>query len=92
MPLEKGDNPEAIRHNIETEKAAGKSQEQSVAIALHTAKDGPEENKLMRDLAAMRLANGNIPGFPFAAGTGRADDCRLPQQVTIADMRARFGK
>jgi hypothetical protein len=39
MPLEKGDNPEAIKHNIEAEKAAGKPTKQAVAIALHTAKD-----------------------------------------------------
>ena len=39
MPLEKGDNPSAIKHNIETEKSAGKKTAQAVAIALHTAKD-----------------------------------------------------
>jgi hypothetical protein len=38
MPLEKGDNPEAISRNIKTEKAAGKPQDQAVAIALNTAK------------------------------------------------------
>jgi hypothetical protein len=38
MPLEKGDNPEVISHNIKTEKAAGKPQDQAVAIALNTAK------------------------------------------------------
>ena len=38
MPLEKGDNPTAISRNIKTEKAAGKPQDQAVAIALHTAK------------------------------------------------------
>lgn len=39
MPLEKGDNPQAIGHNIKTEVSAGKPQKQAVAIALHTAKD-----------------------------------------------------
>ena len=38
MPLEKGDNPAAISRNIKTEKAAGKPQDQAVAIALSTAK------------------------------------------------------
>jgi len=39
MPLEKGDNPKAIGHNITTEENAGKPHAQAVAIALHTAKD-----------------------------------------------------
>ena len=38
MPLEKGDNPAAISRNIKIEKAAGKPQDQAVAIALNTAK------------------------------------------------------
>ena len=39
MPLEKGDNPTAIGHNIKKEEEAGKPKAQAVAIALHTAKD-----------------------------------------------------
>lgn len=39
MPLEKGDNPAVIAHNISTEQAAGKPHAQAVAIALHTAHD-----------------------------------------------------
>jgi len=42
MPLQQGNNEEAISHNIETEQNAGKSHEQAVAIALHTAKDEAE--------------------------------------------------
>jgi hypothetical protein len=39
MPLEKGNNPATIGHNVKTEEAAGKSRSQAVAIALHTAND-----------------------------------------------------
>jgi hypothetical protein len=37
LPLEPGKSKAAISHNIETEMAAGKSQPQAVAIAMHTA-------------------------------------------------------
>jgi hypothetical protein len=37
MPLEKGDSKEVISTNIREMKAAGHSQKQSVAAALHTA-------------------------------------------------------
>jgi hypothetical protein len=43
MPLEKGDNPQAISHNIEEMQNHGHSHEQSVAAALHTAKDDTGE-------------------------------------------------
>lgn len=38
--LREGSSQKVISENIRTEKAAGKSQEQAVAIALHKAKDG----------------------------------------------------
>ena len=37
MPLKKGKSKEVIRTNIKTEKDSGKSQSQSVAIALNKA-------------------------------------------------------
>ena len=37
MPLKKGKSKEVISSNIKTEKASGKSQAQSVAIALNKA-------------------------------------------------------
>lgn len=55
MPLEKGANPSAIGHNIRTEENAGKSHEQAVAIALHTAKD--LENNLPRTVDATKYGN-----------------------------------
>ena len=38
MPLKKGYSRKTVSANIETEKAHGKSQKQSVAIALDTAR------------------------------------------------------
>lgn len=38
MPLKKGKSKEVISHNIRKEKAAGKPQDQAVAIALETAR------------------------------------------------------
>lgn len=37
MPLKQGSSKKTISHNIKQEIAAGRSQPQAVAIALHTA-------------------------------------------------------
>lgn len=39
MPLKKGYSSKTIAENIRRERASGKSQQQSVAIAIHVAKD-----------------------------------------------------
>jgi hypothetical protein len=38
IPLKRGTSKETVSHNIKTEKKAGKSQKQSVAIALNQAR------------------------------------------------------
>lgn len=38
MPLKRGTSRKTVSQNIETEMASGKSQKQSVAIALNTAR------------------------------------------------------
>ena len=40
MPLKKGKSKKTISANIKTEMAAGKPQNQAIAIALNTAKGG----------------------------------------------------
>jgi len=48
MPLQSGSSRETISENIRTEKAAGKPQDQAVAIALSEARrtgDGPPKPK-----------------------------------------------
>jgi hypothetical protein len=46
MPLKPGKSQAVISSNIKTEKAAGKSQAQSVAIALHKAGKPAKKAKL----------------------------------------------
>lgn len=96
MPLEKGDNPKAIGHNIETEENAGKPHRQAVAIALHTAKDeatyypvGPtiaEQNAYNREYyapVAMERSLETMDGF---------DDIPNMTSVTAADEHEGFAK
>lgn len=46
MPLKRGSSRAAVSQNIRTELAAGKSQKQAVAIALHQAGKGkPRKGK-----------------------------------------------
>jgi hypothetical protein len=55
MPLAKGTSRAVISQNIRTEVAAGKPQDQAVAIALHTAH--PNGNKA-KPKAAMHKGSG----------------------------------
>ena len=43
MPLKKGSSKKAIKSNIKKEMASGKSQKQSIAIALNVAKKGKKK-------------------------------------------------
>ena len=45
MPLKKGSSKKTISSNIKTEMSHGKSQKQSVAIALSMAKQSKSHNK-----------------------------------------------
>lgn len=84
MPLVEGTSEEAVSKNIKTEKAAGKSQEQAVAIAMSKAREGDAVSNVkgptstapsglnsgigLRELK--RIAGGpGSPPNPIASGT-----------------------
>jgi len=45
MPLKKSKSKKAVGENIKTEKAAGKSQKQAVAIALNVQRDAKKKKR-----------------------------------------------
>ena len=49
MPLEKGKSKKAFSHNVAAEVAAGKSQDQAVAIAYSEADEGKKRKKSDND-------------------------------------------
>jgi hypothetical protein len=69
MPLKQGKSRAAISSNIKTEMAAGKPQDQAVAIALNVAR------KARADGGGVRVFSGPVNGH----GPGRTD--RYPLQV-----------
>jgi uncharacterized protein len=60
MPLDKGKSKAAISKNIKTEKEAGKSQEQAVAIAMHTANDGGADQVAAAGVVFIDSATGRV--------------------------------
>lgn len=86
MPLEPGKSKEAFSHNVKTEIEAGKSQKQAVAIAYHEAGEDAGMEAWKKLGSAPPEAGG---GFPFPTQNSGYDSNRLPQQVTLADMKAR---
>lgn len=95
MPLEQGSSQKAISANIATEVAAGKSQEQAVAIALHTAKDGlpiTREAAGVVFLAAgrvllLRRSDGGLWGLPG----GGTEDGETPYMTAAREVLEETG-
>lgn len=68
MPLESGSSREVVGRNIKREKAAGKSQKQAVAIALHEAGVPRKGGKKVQKSAAVNDA-GFVYGVPVSGVT-----------------------
>lgn len=84
MPLEKGSSREVVGRNIEKEKAAGKPQEQAVAIALS------EAGKSNKD--ASLNWNG---GYPVAYPSGPGDTTQMNPVTAVSTStqdKGEFGK
>jgi 8-oxo-dGTP pyrophosphatase MutT (NUDIX family) len=60
MPLEKGSSQEAISKNIETERAAGKSEKQAVAIAMREAGKSKADSEKMKAAGTLIIADGKV--------------------------------
>lgn len=95
MPLEQGSSREAISNNISTEIAAGKPQDQAVAIALHTAEDDAVQPALGA-AGVIFIAAGRVLllqrldgswGFPG----GGTEDGETPYQCAIREVLEETG-
>jgi hypothetical protein len=95
MPLEKGDTPAIIGHNVKIEERAGKRPDVAQAIALHTAKDSslsaPAYTDHYEEQSEMG-ANSNhikVNVEPVASDSKDSDYATATTGMTIAEINAK---
>ena len=60
MPLEQGSSREAVSANIATERAAGKPEQQAIAIALHEAGKSKADSESVKAAGTLIVADGAV--------------------------------
>lgn len=91
MPLEEGDNPEAISENIREMIKSGHPQSQAVAAALHEAKDAKPAREMTRTEIEKEIADAGAqpgPRAPFQFPGGKA---RWEALMTALSEKKTFG-
>jgi 8-oxo-dGTP pyrophosphatase MutT (NUDIX family) len=101
MPLEEGSSREAISKNIATERAAGKPEQQAVAIAMHEAGKSKADSERVRAAGTLIVADGNVlflrrgnggdhPGEWAFAG-GHIEDGETPEEAARRETQEETG-